>query len=88
MPTAVPQSSSPAFICHTSTDTTVPVHNALCLAQAYANAKMPFELHIFKQAPHGMALGNEITMCGNLEWKNDAAAKWTDLAKIWMNNLK
>ncbi len=84
----VDEKSSPAFICHTSTDKIVPVHNALCLAEAYANSDIPFELHIFKKAPHGLALGNKITMCGNPEWLNQSGEKWTELAKIWMESIK
>lgn len=84
----VDEKSAPAFICHTSTDKIVPVQNALCLAEAYANADMPFELHIFKEAPHGLALGNKITMCGNPGWLNESGEKWTQLAKIWMENIK
>lgn len=82
----VDEKASPAFICHTSTDKVVPVHNAVSLAMAYVNADMPVELHIFKEAPHGIALGNEITMCGNREWL--CGETWPELAKIWMENIK
>lgn len=81
----VDEKSSPAFICHTSTDQAVPVQNSLCLATAYANAGIPVELHIFKDAPHGIALGNEITKCGNEAWL--CGGSWPELAKIWMKNI-
>lgn len=81
----VDEKSSPAFICHTSTDQAVPVNNALCLANAYVNAGMPVELHIFKDAPHGIALGNKITQCGNKAWL--CGDSWPELAKKWMKNI-
>ena len=43
------------------------------------------ELHIFKDAPHGIALGNEITKCGNEAWL--CGGSWPELAKIWMKNI-
>lgn len=84
----VDEKSSPAFICHTSTDAIVPVHNALCLAQAYANKNMPFELHVFKEAPHGLALGNKITMCDNPGWLNTSGETWMQMAKVWMESIQ
>ena len=83
----VDQRSAPASIVHTSTDEAVPVQNALCFAGAYANAGMPFELHVFKAAPHGIALANEITECGTPQWINPSAENWTSLARLWMKTL-
>ncbi len=83
----VDERSAPAFIVHTSDDNAVPVFNALSLAKAYADKKMSFELHIYKSAPHGMALGNEITEAGNNGWNNKANATWTYLAHEWMVSI-
>lgn len=83
----VDRRSAPACIIHTSDDAVVPVFNALALANAYAKAKKQFELHIFKSAPHGMALANEITECGNPEWNNPSNAIWTSLAYKWMKSI-
>ena len=49
--------SSPAFIVHTATDDLVNVRNSLTLGEAYAKAGKKFELHIYPDAPHGVALG-------------------------------
>lgn len=84
----VDEKSSPAFICHTSTDTAVPSYNALCFAKAYADANIPYELHIFKESPHGMSLANEITWDGNPERINKSCQTWTNLAKLWMEDIK
>lgn len=80
----VDESSAPACIIHTSDDTCVPVFNALTLAEAYAKKGMKFELHIFRTAPHGMALANEITARDVEEWHNEANAAWPALAREWM----
>lgn len=82
----VDENSAPACIIHTSDDQAVPVYNALALANAYTKAGQKFELHIFRSAPHGMALGNEITARNVEGWNNKANAVWTALAREWMKN--
>lgn len=46
----------PAYLCHTSEDTCVPVMNTLLFASALAEHNIPFETRIFKNGPHGMSL--------------------------------
>ena len=84
----VTQESCHAFIVHTSNDETVSVNNSLLLAQAYAAANAEFELHIYPDAPHGVALGNKITKCGVEKWCNQAIAKWVEQAAFWADNVK
>ncbi len=79
--------SSPAFIVHTANDEIVNVSNAIAAAQAYSRAGVPFELHIYPDAPHGVALGNRITECGNKKWNNPAIAEWVRMAIYWADNL-
>ena len=86
--TYVDENSSPAFIFHTANDQVVPVDNALIFAAAYNKAKVPFALHIFPDAPHGVALGNEITKCGKEEWVKPDIEKWVDMALYWMKGVK
>ncbi len=81
------ENSSPAFIMHTSNDEVVNVSNSLTLANALADKKMKFEMHIYPDAPHGVALGNEITKCGVEKWCNPSIAKWVDNAVEWADNL-
>lgn len=83
----VNESSSPAFILHTFNDQTVPVKNSLCLANAYVDAGVPCELHIYPDAPHGVALSNDITACGLKKLADTSIAKWVDNAVYWANNL-
>ncbi len=84
----VDKDSAPAFILHTATDEIVPVQDSFDLANAYAKAGVPFELHIYPKGPHGMALANEITAWnGRKEYVNPEIAKWVGMAAAWANNL-
>lgn len=79
--------SSPAYILHTVTDQLVPVENSLVLARAYTEAGVPYELHIFPDAPHGVALGNAITAGTTEKWNNPAIAEWVRMACAWADVL-
>ncbi len=83
----ISENSSPAYIMHTSNDQIVDVKNSLALADALATKGIEFEMHIFPDGPHGVALGNEITKCGNEKWCNSAIATWVDSAAVWAENL-
>ena len=52
----VTDSFPPTFVWHTSTDQIAPVQHSLLIGQSLFAAKVPFELHIYPQGPHGMAL--------------------------------
>ncbi len=79
--------SSPAFIMHTANDEIVDVNNSLACAKAYSNAGIPFEMHIFPDSPHGVALGNEITECGNERWNRPAISEWVKMAAYWAEHI-
>ncbi len=74
----VNETTPPAFIWHTFNDTCVPVQNSLLLADAMTKSKVPFELHIFPDGPHGLALCNEQTRV-----LNPHCECWIDLAIKW-----
>ena len=80
--------SVPAFIFHTSNDAVVNVKNSLCLASAYSDAGIQFELHIYPDAPHGIALANHITDCNQTHWNDPAMAEWVRMAAYWAENQK
>ena len=80
--------SSPAFLVHTSNDGMVDVRNSLVLAEAYRCAGVLFEMHIYPDAPHGVALGNEITAFGRAEWNDPAIAGWVGHAAEWAKRVK
>lgn len=79
--------SVPAFIMHTANDEIVNVKNSLKLATAYSNANVPYELHIYPDAPHGSALCNAITAKGHPKFDNPAIAEWVRLAANWADTL-
>ena len=79
--------SAPAFILHTSNDEIVDVRNSLTLAEAYKKAGLQFEMHIYPDAPHGVALANEVTWHGREKWKNSAIAEWVRMAAEWASSL-
>ena len=75
--------SSPVFIVHSADDELVDARNSLDFAMAYANAGVPYELHIFPHAQHGCALGNAITDMGNPNWNDPMIARWVEMAAYW-----
>lgn len=77
----------PAFIWHTFKDQAVPVQNSLMLADAMAKATVPFELHVFPQGPHGLALCNELTSTGKPTFIEPHAAPWMELAIRWATDF-
>ena len=85
--TRVDEKSSPACIIHTSTDKSVSVENSLVLADAYRRAGKKFEMHIFYDAPHGMALGNDITSLGEAIYDQPSLASWIDQSILWMKQI-
>ncbi|WP_071131005.1 alpha/beta hydrolase [Enterococcus timonensis] len=71
---AITKQTPPAFIWHTAADQAVPVANSLLLAKAYADAGVPFELHIFPQGHHGLGMLPEVPH----------TFQWVKLAQNWL----
>ena len=69
----------PTFLVHTANDTVVPVEkNALVMAAALTECKIPYELHIYPFGPHGMALANSDTNMACADLTDEAYARWVD----------
>ena len=83
----VDEKSSPMFIMHTSNDDAVNVRNSLVLAEELAKQDIKFELHIYPDAPHGIALANKITSGGFDRHENVAISKWIENAAVWADGL-
>lgn len=79
----VNETTPPAFIWHTFPDTCVPVQNSLLLAEAMLAAHVPFELHVFPEGPHGLALCNEQTAAGRQTTIYPHNECWMELAIRW-----
>ena len=79
----VSENTPPAFIWHTAEDDFVPVENSILYANALANNKIPFELHIFPYGRHGLSTANEQT-CEPLSKNVSRTNEWLDDAKKWL----
>lgn len=77
----VKDTTPPTFLWHTATDGTVPVGNSLYMAEALVAHKVPFELHIFPEGPHGMSLAND-EVVGTA---NPYVMRWMDMSVKWLN---
>ncbi len=75
----------PCFIFHTLGDDMVPVENALEMAASLRKHGVSFEMHVFSNGPHGIALANSETNCGVPEYADAHVARWVSLADEWLN---
>lgn len=74
------KSSPPAFIWTTVNDNAVPSENTIDLAIAYKKAGVPFELHMFEDGLHGLAV---CTMETGYEQK--CVHEWIKLSINWLS---
>ena len=77
------------FIMHTANDASVPVKNALVLAEKLIEKNVPVELHIYPKGRHGASLGTKEVSFEDMdpnefekEFKDISG--WFDLAKAFM----
>ncbi len=70
----VTSDAPPTFLFTTTDDKTVPVMNSVMFYSALVEKKVPAELHIFQQGPHGVGLAP-----GFPDLKG-----WPDLVATWM----
>ena len=83
----VDERTSPAFLMHTSEDDLVPVENSLAFAAAMAKAGLKFELHIYPDGQHGIALSNAITSINVEGFQDKSVAKWVGAAAEWADRI-
>ena len=82
----VDERAVPMCLIHTAEDA-VSVQNSLRLASALNKHGVPFEMHVYQTAPHGMALCNDITSCGNPAHEDPHNATWVTIAAEWAKKL-
>ena len=80
------ETAAPMFAFHTATDF-LPVVHPILLGIAYANAGVPFELHVYPNGPHGLSLANKATSLGNPILESEAVATWLGHSVEWMKNI-
>jgi len=78
----------PAFIWHTFKDQLVDVQNALTFAQKMKDNGVPFELHIYPEGGHGLALCNELSCSQRPHLILPHNESWVQLALRWVKDFK
>lgn len=74
----------PTYIWATAADNLVPVQHSIRMAHALADQGIPFEVHIFEDGPHGLALSDQASAEAQSQIMPDAA-KWVPLAEAWLH---
>lgn len=79
----VTEQTPPTFLWATAKDALVPVQHSLLMAKALADHNVPFELHVFEEGMHGLALADQTTSAAWSQTDRDAA-RWAELAGRWL----
>lgn len=79
----VTEQTPATFLWHTAEDKGVPPMNSLLYAQALAEHKVPFTLHVYPFGYHGLATVDEQTL-RDLNDKIRLAGAWIDEALKWL----
>ncbi len=79
----VDANTPPMFLWSTFRDGLVPIRHTTLLADALAQADVPFEVHIFEDGDHGLSLADQSTATDRTQIDPDAA-KWASLAEAWL----
>ncbi|MDO4459489.1 MAG: alpha/beta hydrolase [Clostridia bacterium] len=82
----VDENTPPSFIFSTRNDNVTPPVHPLSFANALMNAGVDFELHIFRDGPHGLSLAKEITSSGMDGYVNPAFAEWFGMSVRWLKD--
>ncbi|MCL1794417.1 MAG: alpha/beta hydrolase [Oscillospiraceae bacterium] len=82
----VDSGTCPAFVWHTAEDSGVPVENSLCMCEALAENKIPFELHVFPRGAHGLSLATP-EVAPNDDMIMPYVARWVEMAVKWIDEI-
>ncbi len=78
----VDQNTPEAFIWGTYGDNAVPFENSMLFADAMGKAGVPFELHIFRDGPHGISTADKVTTPMEYPLRTRA---WLDMSADWIS---
>ena len=78
----VDSTTPPTFLWHTATDTTVPVQNSLRMANALVEEKIPVELHVFPEGPHGLS-----TCTREVGSADSYVGRWVEWSIAWLAKI-
>ncbi len=79
----VTENTPPTFLWATAADDVVPVQHSILMANALADAKVPFEIHIFEEGQHGLSLATQASSAYKTQLNGDVR-KWVELADAWL----
>ena len=79
----VTPNTPPMFIWATAGDNLVPVQHSTIMATALAAEGIPFELHVFEEGDHGLALSDKSTATVPAQIDTNAA-NWMPLCEKWL----
>ena len=74
----------PIFMWHTANDGSVSAHNSLVMAKACISNKIPMELHIFDEGPHGLSTCDKATGYNEYYWQK-GCRRWIELSIEFLN---
>lgn len=74
----------PIFLWANADDSLVPVNHSILMAGALTQNEIPFELHIFQDGGHGLALANQATAQAKSQIRREVEM-WFPLVEIWLN---
>lgn len=72
----------PAFLWHTASDGAVPVENSLSFARALSKYKIPYEMHILPEGPHGTSVCTR-----QVGSENPYNARWMGWSIQWLYKM-
>jgi acetyl esterase/lipase len=67
----VTSATPPSFLWHTYEDSSVSVKNSLGFAEALAENKVPYDLHVYEHGKHGLGIGDKPPFTNALPWTKD-----------------
>lgn len=79
----VTENTPPTFLWATAGDHLVPVQHSIRMAHALADARVPFEIHIFETGDHGLGTADYSSAASKTQVNRDAA-KWVPLCMEWL----
>jgi len=80
---SVTEHCPPVFLWATSEDSLVPVQHTLLMAKALADGKIPFEVHVFENGPHGLATATQSSAAALSNIFPDVAT-WLPMCDTWL----
>jgi acetyl esterase/lipase len=83
----VDRDTPPTFLFSTGKDAVVPVQHTLAFAAALDAASVDFELHVFQEGPHGLALARPAASDIRARTVEEAFAEWFGLSVRWLRLL-